>query len=86
MGKKTVEIELVKTAASYRRVRMAEGIKAGNLWINTYRQVSFLTPFGGFKDSGLGRENGIDGVKEYLEVKSVWINTGAPTPNPYAPR
>ena len=69
-----------------RAMRMAEGIKAGNLWINTYRQVSFLTPFGGFKDSGLGRENGIDGVKEYLEVKSVWINTGAPTPNPYAPR
>ena len=54
--------------------------------INTYRQVSFLSPFGGYKDSGVGRENGPDAVKEYLNVKSVWMNTGAPFPNPYAPR
>ena len=69
-----------------RAMRMAEGIQAGSVWVNTYRQVSFQTPFGGYKDSGVGRENGIDGVKEYLHVKSVWMNSGAPVPNPYAPR
>ena len=69
-----------------RAMRMAEGLQAGSVWVNTYRQVSFQTPFGGYKDSGVGRENGIDGVKEYLHVKSVWMNTGAPILNPYAPR
>ena len=69
-----------------RAMRMAEGIQAGSVWINTYRQVSFLSPFGGYKDSGVGRENGPDAVKEYLNVKSVWMNTGAPILNPYAPR
>lgn len=67
-----------------RAMRMAEGIQAGSVWINTYRQVSFLSPFGGYKDSGIGRENGIDAVREYLQVKSVWMNAGAPVPNPYA--
>ena len=69
-----------------RAMRMAEAIKAGSVWVNTYRQVSFLSPFGGYKDSGIGRENGIAAVNEYLQVKSVWINTGAPTPNPFAVR
>ncbi len=67
-----------------RAIRMSERIEAGSIWINTYRQVSFMTPFGGFKDSGVGRENGVDAVKEYLHVKSVWMNSGAPMPNPYA--
>ncbi|WP_077003137.1 aldehyde dehydrogenase [Variovorax sp. KK3] len=69
-----------------RAMRMAETLQAGSVWINCYRQVSFLSPFGGYKDSGMGRENGPDAVKEYLQVKSVWMNTGAPVPNPYAPR
>lgn len=68
-----------------RAMRMAEGLQAGSVWINCYRQVSFLSPFGGYKDSGVGRENGMEAVKEYLQVKSVWVNTGAPVPNPYAP-
>ena len=42
--------------------------------------------FGGYKDSGLGHENGIDAVREYLQVKSVWINTGAATANPFVMR
>ena len=67
-----------------RAMRMAEVLQAGSVWINCYRQVSFLSPFGGYKDSGVGRENGVDAVKEYLQVKSVWMNTGAPTINPYA--
>jgi acyl-CoA reductase-like NAD-dependent aldehyde dehydrogenase len=54
--------------------------------VNTYRAVSFMMPFGGVKDSGLGRENGIDAVGEYLQTKSAWINTGAPTGNPFVMR
>ena len=42
-----------------------------------------MSPFGGYKHSGLGRENGIGAVEEYLQVKSVWINSGAPNGNPF---
>ena len=69
-----------------RAMRMSERIQAGTVWINTYRTVSYLSPFGGYKDSGLGRENGIDAIREYLQVKSVWINTGAATGNPFVMR
>lgn len=69
-----------------RAFRMSERIQAGTVWINTYRAVSFMSPFGGYKDSGLGRENGIDAIREYLQVKSVWINTGAETSNPFTMR
>jgi aldehyde dehydrogenase (NAD+) len=69
-----------------RALRMAERIQAGTVWVNTYRAVSFMSPFGGYKDSGLGRENGMDAVREYLQVKSVWINSGAPTANPFVMR
>jgi delta 1-pyrroline-5-carboxylate dehydrogenase len=60
-----------------RAIRMAERLQAGTVWVNTYRAVSFMAPFGGYKDSGLGRENGIDAVRAYLQTKSVWINSGA---------
>ena len=69
-----------------RAIRMSERIQAGTVWVNTYRAVSYLSPFGGYKDSGLGRENGMDAVREYLQVKSVWINTGAVTGNPFVMR
>ena len=60
--------------------------QSGTVWVNTYRAVSFMAPFGGVKDSGIGRENGIDAIDEYLQTKSVWINTGAPTGNPFVLR
>ncbi len=66
-----------------RAIRMSERIKAGTVWVNTYRAVSYLSPFGGYKDSGIGRENGMDAIHEYLQVKSVWINAGAATGNPF---
>lgn len=66
--------------------RMAERIQAGTVWVNTYRVISYMSPFGGYKDSGLGRENGIDAIREYLQTKSVWINTGAVTANPFVMR
>ena len=62
------------------------GVKAGSVWVITYRQVSFLSPFAGYKNSGAGRENGIVAVNEYLHLKSVWIDIGATVPNPFAPR
>ena len=69
-----------------RAFRMSEKLQAGTVWVNTYRAVSFMAPFGGYKDSGLGRENGMDAIREYLQVKSVWINTGAVTGNPFVMR
>lgn len=69
-----------------RAIRMSERIQAGTVWVNTYRAVSYLSPFGGYKDSGLGRENGFDAIRGYLQVKSVWINVGAPTANPFVMR
>jgi aldehyde dehydrogenase (NAD+) len=45
-----------------------------------------MSPFGGYKDSGLGRENGVDAINDYLQTKSVWINIGAPTGNPFVIR
>jgi (Z)-2-((N-methylformamido)methylene)-5-hydroxybutyrolactone dehydrogenase len=69
-----------------RAMRMAEKIQAGTVWINTYRAVSFMSPFGGYKDSGIGRENGMDAIREYLQTKSVWLNTGAVTGNPFVLR
>lgn len=69
-----------------RAFRMAEAVQSGTVWINTYRAVSYMSPFGGYKDSGLGRENGIDAVREYLQTKSVWVNTGATTANPFVMR
>jgi aldehyde dehydrogenase (NAD+) len=69
-----------------RAIRMSERIKAGTVWVNTYRAVSFMSPFGGYKDSGVGRENGQNAIYEYLQMKSVWINTGVKTGNPFVMR
>lgn len=66
--------------------RMAEQLQAGTVWVNSYRAVSYMAPFGGYKDSGLGRENGMHAIDEYLQTKSVWINTGAATGNPFVMR
>ncbi|XP_045529141.1 aldehyde dehydrogenase X, mitochondrial-like isoform X1 [Pieris brassicae] len=51
----------------------AKHVRAGSVWVNTYDHVTSQTPFGGFKDSGLGRELGEDGVNQYLEVKTVTL-------------
>ncbi len=69
-----------------RAFRMADRIRSGTVWVNTYRAVSYLAPFGGFKDSGIGRENGIAAITAYLDDKSVWINTGARVGNPFVLR
>lgn len=53
--------------------RVARQIEAGSVWINTYKQFSIAAPFGGFKDSGIGREKGITGLRAYGEMKSVFF-------------
>ena len=58
---------------SYPRAwRVAQRLQAGTVWINTYKQLSISTPFGGFKDSGLGREKGIGGLRLYQQQKSLY--------------
>ncbi|MEM1300327.1 MAG: aldehyde dehydrogenase [Pseudomonadota bacterium] len=70
-----------------RAVRMSESLKAGVVWVNTYRAVSYMMPFGGVKRSGIGRESGVEAIKEYLSTKSVWINTSDDAPgNPFVMR
>ena len=70
-----------------RAVKMASSLQAGTVWVNTYRAVSYLSPFGGYKRSGIGRENGQEMIKEYLQQKSVWIETSdAEAPNPFVLR
>ena len=69
-----------------RAIVMSERLEAGTVWVNTYRSTSYTTPFGGYKASGLGRENGLEAIKEYLQVKSVWFYTGGDVANPYTRR
>ncbi|MER8604341.1 aldehyde dehydrogenase [Mesorhizobium sp. M1233] len=67
--------------------RRARGIHAGVVWINTYRAVSPLVPFGGYGQSGLGREGGLDAIRDYTRSKSVWIRTSDdPIPDPFVMR
>jgi (Z)-2-((N-methylformamido)methylene)-5-hydroxybutyrolactone dehydrogenase len=66
-----------------RAIRMAEKLRAGTVWINTYRSVSYTSPFGGYKSSGIGRESGRDSIREYMQVKSVWIAHQPEVDNPF---
>jgi len=66
-----------------RALTLSERLQAGTVWVNTYRAVSYLSPFGGYKRSGLGRESGQEMIKDYMQVKSVWISTATEVPNPF---
>ncbi len=61
------------TGSFPRAWRVARRLEAGTVWINTYKQLSIATPFGGFKDSGVGREKGIGGVRLYQQTKGVYL-------------
>ena len=64
--------------------RMTRRIHAGIVWVNTYRAVSPIVPFGGFGLSGLGREGGSESVLDYTRVKAVWLRTSdEPIPDPF---
>ncbi|GAA4341381.1 aldehyde dehydrogenase [Pigmentiphaga soli] len=69
-----------------RALRMSHALEAGTVWVNTYRATSYMSPFGGYKRSGIGRESGLSAIREYLQEKSVWIDTGAEVPNPFIMR
>ncbi len=69
-----------------RALIMSERLQAGTVWVNTYRAVSYMAPFGGYKRSGLGRENGQEAMREYMQTKSVWLSTSTEVPNPFVMR
>ena len=62
-----------------RQLRMVKAVKAGIVWVNTYRAVSPIAAFGGMKNSGYGRESGMQAVYDYTRPKTVWINTSDAT-------
>lgn len=67
--------------------RLSRDIRAGILWVNTYRAVSAMAPIGGFGASGYGREGGIDAVHDYTDLKTLWINLSTqPMPDPFIMR
>ena len=67
--------------------RVSAKIRSGILWVNTYRAISPIAPFGGFGHSGYGREAGMEALLDYTRTKTVWINTSsAPMANPFIMR
>ena len=76
----------VWTQSIKRALTMSERLEAGTVWVNTYRAVSYMSPFGGYKRSGIGRESGLGAIHEYLQTKSVWIDTNDEVPNPFVMR
>ena len=67
-----------------RAMRMTRAINAGTVWINTYRVAQSMAPFGGFKDSGYGKERGIQALDEYLRTKNVMIDYADAVRDPFA--
>lgn len=67
--------------------RLTRALRAGIVWVNTYRAVSPIVPFGGYGQSGLGREGGMESVLDYTRTKSVWIRTSdEPIADPFVMR
>lgn len=66
-----------------RALRMTTHLVAGSVWVNTYREASHLVPFGGYKDSGHGRENGLEALWENTRIKNVWIDYSEETKDPF---
>ncbi|KFG98158.1 carnitine dehydratase [Burkholderia paludis] len=77
----------VWTTSMGKALRMTRNLEAGTVWVNSYRAVSYLAPFGGYKQSGIGRESGYEMIKEYLQTKTTWIYSGSGSPdNPFVMR
>ncbi|MEO1362966.1 MAG: aldehyde dehydrogenase [Pseudomonadota bacterium] len=67
--------------------RVSRRLRAGICWVNTYRVISPIAPFGGFNQSGYGREAGLEAVLDYTRTKTTWISTAsAPMANPFVMR
>ncbi len=69
-----------------RAITMSERLQAGTIWVNTYRAVSYMAPFGGYKRSGLGRESGQEAIRDWMQTKCVWLSTSTEVPNPFVLR
>ena len=69
-----------------RAMRTSKELRAGTVWVNTYRTISPAAPFGGFKRSGTGRERGIEALRDYLQVKNVMIDFSSSERDPFAIR
>lgn len=77
----------VFTRDGARSLRVTRRLKAGIVWVNTYRVVSPIAEFGGFKESGYGRESGLQAIYDYTRPKTVWINTSSePMADPFVMR
>ena len=74
------------TQSIRRAIEFSKRLQAGTVWVNMYRALSYSTPFGGYKQSGLGRENGQEAIREYLQTKTVWLSTSEEVPNPFVMR
>jgi len=73
----------VWTKDVHRAHRVAAKLRAGTVWINAYRVVAPHVPFGGIGYSGIGRENGIDAIKDFTETKAVWLELSGETRDPF---
>lgn len=73
----------VWTKDIHRGHRVAGKVRAGTVWVNAYRAVAPSVPFGGYKQSGMGRESGQAALDSYLENKSVWIEMTGGTRDPF---
>ncbi|MFL5946791.1 MAG: aldehyde dehydrogenase [Gaiellaceae bacterium] len=66
--------------------RLARAIRAGTVWINMYRAITFNSPFGGYKESGFGRVNGAEAIDGFLQTKSVWTELSDDVQDPFVMR
>lgn len=65
-------------------MRVSKAVQAGIIFVNTYRLISPVAPFGGFKNSGYGRESGLEVMKDYSNIKTTWISTSTePLSDPF---
>jgi acyl-CoA reductase-like NAD-dependent aldehyde dehydrogenase len=70
-----------------RALRVTKAIRSGIVWVNTYRVASPIAGFGGFKNSGYGRESGLQAIYDYTRSKTVWLNNSSePIANPFVMR
>ncbi|MBW8173344.1 aldehyde dehydrogenase family protein [Ornithinimicrobium sp. Arc0846-15] len=73
----------VWTGSVGRAHRVAAQVRAGTVWVNSYKTINVMAPFGGFGDSGFGRSSGQDGLMEYTQAKAVWVETDDKAATPF---
>jgi aldehyde dehydrogenase (NAD+) len=66
----------IQTGDLRRALRLADRIKAGTVWLNTWHKYYLNAPFGGYKMSGYGREHGAEALESYTQYKTIWANLG----------